>query len=130
MECIQSHCLHLSGNDRPCKCRIFFLLHFVCRRKCQSLGRIGDCCQCFPRVCIHNYHSQCSRSSNSWQRTCHTFRQSHLAYIRIFHREHIVVVSSLSNSNTCINYQVSRGLKITEKSSHSTLQAKRATFTF
>ena len=42
------------------------------------------------------YHSQCSQSSNSWQRTCHTFHQSLLAYIRICHPEHIGVVSSLN----------------------------------
>ena len=137
-ECIQSHCLRLSGNDRLCKCRIFFLPHFVCRRKCQSLGRIGERYQCFLRVCIHNYkrrstllifcnvhfakvsqrhllyktvkkwilityHSQCSQSSNSWQRTCHTFHQSLLAYIRICHPEHIGVVSSLNQIKTQVN---------------------------
>ena len=136
-ECIQSHCLRLSGNDRLCKCRIFFLPHFVCRRKCQSLGRIGERYQCFLRVCIHNYkrrstllifcnvhfakvsihllyktvkkwilityHSQCSQSSNSWQRTCHTFHQSLLAYIRICHPEHIGVVSSLNQIKTQVH---------------------------
>lgn len=49
------------------------------------------------------YHSQCSQSSNSWQRTCHTFHQSLLAYIRICHPEHIGVVSSLNQIKTQVH---------------------------